>query len=127
MKRVLVSAIVATLAVVGCSNADTASSAAWYDSRSKDGPDALATGTLEEIDGCIYLISVDDGGRYLPVFRGRPTWTPEGALRTDTDTYVLGEVVELGGGEVSPSVDPGLKTTIPDTCDLGLTRWTVSG
>ena len=77
MKRVLVSAIVATLAVVGCSNADTASSAAWYDPRSKDGPDALATGTLEEIDGCIYLISVDDGGRYLPVFRGRPTWTPE--------------------------------------------------
>ena len=50
-----------------------------------------------------------------------------GALRTDTGTYVLGEAVELGGGEVSPSVAPGPKTAIPDACDLGVTRWTVSG
>lgn len=115
----------ACLAVASCAaDADVGdldadgSPVARYDWVPADGGDsALMEGTLELIDGCVYIVGSGDaeGLTTVPVFpRALTSWdTAEQVLTYAGRDYALGDAVSAGGGWGPPTED----MTIPDACE----------
>lgn len=121
MKRFLATCICA-LVLVGCGQSigdldSPDSPVARYDWSPRDGgDDALAEGTLQLIDGCVYIVwEANALEPTLPVFpRSLASWNNEAQTLTYGGVpYEVGDEVAAGGGWGPPTED----TDIPAACE----------
>ena len=121
MKRLLATGALALL-LTGCSHdpgdLDAPDSpVARYDWSPRDGgDDALAEGTLQLIDACVYIVwEANELEPTLPVFpRSLASWNDETLTLTYGGVaYEMGDPVAAGGGWGPPSED----MDIPDACE----------
>lgn len=118
-------ATAAVLSLASCTESETlvdpdspVASYSW--SRSDGGMDALVSGYLLLLDGCLVISSTEDavdaGSIVVPVFsRSYGSWDVETQRLTyDPITYDLGAYVEFGGGFVD--YDTLSNLDLPDAC-----------
>ena len=98
------------------------SDVATYEPAGPGGNGALLAGRLSSDGGCVTLLD-DVGDLWLPVFPATATWT-EDSVAVGGRELVMGEPVELGGGEAS-GIDPGW--SVPDACPDDVSLWVVAG
>lgn len=79
------------------------------------GGEALLTGQLERIDGCVYVVAPGSDEKTIPVFSDDPaiSWDGESLLAASR-AMPLGEQVDLGGGGGSRGIKG---VSVPDACD----------
>jgi hypothetical protein len=98
------------------------SDVATYEPAGPGGNAALLPGTLSSDGGCVIIVD-DFGVVWLPVFPANALWTDDSVSHGGRE-LVIGEPVELGGGEAS-GIDPGW--SVPDTCPDDVSIWVVAG
>jgi hypothetical protein len=83
---------------------------------------ALATGTLERRDGCVYLMSVESPDPIVMVFPNLGIRWDGDTLRVGDRKYPMGEEMDFAGGAMA---EVPYDATIPDACDADV-YWLMS-
>jgi hypothetical protein len=89
-------------------------------------PDALVTGQLSVVDGCV-AVTAKDAGEFLPLWP-EGFYVEAGAVHSPDGEIVAGwgDAVSLGGGEVDGSMASEMTgSAVPSRCS-DLTPWLVS-